>query len=321
MLGVGVGAALAACVGIRFDGGLSGLKGDVTIAIRLKQPANHTRTSFRAMVISLAEARAAAERQDWWAILGFDFFANNGVKDVQKARRAFMQRNHPDKGGNVELCQIFNNAADWLEVILDVNRRQRQEEREWRDEEEEWRAREEERRARLERARAEELERERRLHEELVQQQRAQRTKANFMMIETVHQRTRNKITLGEYAAKAFPMIHRRICKMHQRRKAQQSRLLTYAVETEIAARRANREDRWPKTIGLETRCPTLAAELAVLKKAYDKAYQNLRYLRGRNKPHAHALLATRRLLSEAWMAYLALPAPMRDVGRFGTCE
>ena len=64
-----------------------------------------------------------------------------------------------------------------------------------------------------------------------------------------------------------------------------------------------------------------LAAELAVLKKAYDKAYQNLRYLRGRNKPYTHALLATRRLLREAWMAYLALPVPMRDSGRFGTGE
>ena len=273
------------------------------------------------MVISLAEARAAAERNDWWAILGLDIFANNGIKDVQKARRVFMQRNHPDKGGNVELCQIFNNAADRLEVILDVHRRRRQEERDEQDEEDEQRAREEERRARLERARAEELERERRLHEELVQQKRMKRTKANFMMIETVHQRTRNKITLGEYAAKAFPVIHRRICKLHSRRKAQQSRILTYAVETEIAARRANREERWPKTIGLETRCPALAAELAVLKKAYDKAYQNLRYLRGRNKPHTHALLATRRLLREAWMTYLALPVPMRDVGRFGTVE
>jgi len=217
------------------------------------------------MVISLAEARTATERNDWWTILGLDIFAQIGIKDVQKARREFMRRNHQDKGGCLELCQLFNNAADALEAILDPRRA---EDREAQDAEEEARAREEERLARWKRARAEELERERRLHEELVQQQRMKRTKANFLMLETVHQRTRNKITLGEYAGRAFPVIHRRTCRLQSKRKAPQARIMTYAVETEIAARRANREDKWPKTVGLDKRCPDLAASLVALKKA-----------------------------------------------------
>ena len=264
------------------------------------------------MVISLAEARVAAGREDWKRILGLGYGA--GLHEVQKARRTLQLVTHPDKGGNAELCQLVNLAADQLEARLDHMRTERRKEQ---DEEEERLAREEERR----RQRVEEMEQERRMHEECLRRKRQQRTKANFLMIETVHQRTRSKITLGEYAARAFPVIHWRNCKLHSRRKVRQSRILTYAVETEIAARRANREERWPKTAGLEARCPDLAAELAVLKKAYDKAYQNLRYLRGRNKPHNHALLATRRLLRDAWMVYLALPAPMRDIGRFGTSE
>ena len=264
------------------------------------------------MVISLAEARVAAERGDWKRILGLGYGA--GLQEVGKARRTLQLATHPDKGGNAELCALVNLAADKLEEILDFDRLWRRMEQ---DEEEERMAREEERRQQ----RVEEMERERRMHEESLRRKRQQRTKANFLMIETVHQRTRSKITLGEHAARAFPVIYQRNCKLHSRRKARQSRILTYAVETEIAARRANREERWPKTSGLETRCPDLAAELAVLKKAYDKAYQSLRYLRGRNKPHTHALLAIRRLLREAWMLYLALPAPMRDIGLFGTVE
>ena len=121
------------------------------------------------------------------------------------------------------------------------------------------------------------------------------------MMVDTVHQRTRNTITLGEYAGKAFPVAKLRLARLHLKRKNYQARVLTYAIETEIAARRANREDTWPKTVGLDKRCPDLAAELAILKKAYDKAYQSLRYLRGKGKPHGLALLTTRRLMREAW--------------------
>ena len=256
------------------------------------------------MVISLSEARAAAHCGDWRRILGLDVAA--GLQEVRKARRTLQLATHPDKGGNAELCQLVNLAADKLEEVLDFERIWRRMEQ---DAEEERLAREEE----LRRQRVEEMERERRLHEDWLRRERQRRTKANFLMIETVHQRTRNMITLGEHAARAFPVVYKRNCKLPSSRKVQRSRILTYAVETEIAARRANREDKWPKTSGLETRCPDLAAELVALKKVYDKAYQSLRYLRGRNKPHAHALLTTRRLLREAWMLYLALPAPMRD--------
>ena len=262
------------------------------------------------MVISLADARAAAAREDWWEILGIDLYTLFRLQDVQKARREFMGRNHPDKGGNLELCQIVNNAADALEEMMDHKRAQARKDQ---NAEEERRAQEEERRARLERLRAEELEREVRLHEECLRLRRVARTKANFLMLETVHQRTRNKITLGEYAGRAFPVISRRSQRLKYTRKVQQSRIMTYAVETEIAARRANREDKWPKTAGLDKRCPDLAASLAALKKAYDKSYQSLRYLSAKGKLHGHALLTTRRLMREAWMLYLALPAPMRD--------
>ncbi len=261
-----------------------------------------------AMVISLANARAAAQCQDWWLILGLDEVA--GLQDVQKARRTLMKGNHPDKGGNVELSQLINLAADKLEAMLDRKRADRRRDQ---DEEEEQRAWEEERRTRAARARAEAEERKRREVEEHLRRVREQRSKANWMMVEMVHQRSRNKITLGEYAGKAFPVIKRRLSHMHYKRKNYQARVLTYAIEAEIAARRANREDKWPKTVGLDKRCPGLAAELAFLKKAYDKAYQNLRYLTGKGKLHTHALLATRRLMRDAWMLYLAMPAPMID--------
>ena len=35
--------------------------------------------------------------------------------------------------------------------------------------------------------------------------------------------------------------------------------------------------------------------------------------VRGKGKLHTHALLATRRLMREAWMLYLAMPAPTSD--------
>ena len=260
------------------------------------------------MVISLANARAAALREDWRQILGLGSGA--GLLDVQKARRALMRGNHPDKGGSIELCQLINLAADKLEEKLDAKRAKQRRDQ---DAEEERQARLEQWRARAARERAAAEERLRREAEEHLRRVRQERTEATWMMVETVHQRTRNKITLGEYAGRAFPVAKRRLSHLHCKRKNCRARVLTYAIEAEIAARRANREDKWPKTAGLDKRCPDLAAELVILKKAYDKAYQNLRYLRGKGKLHAHALLATRRLMREAWMLYLAMPAPMSD--------
>ena len=142
---------------------------------------------------------------------------------------------------------------------------------------------------------------------------RAARIRSSWLMVETVPERTRNKLTLCEHAARAFPVVYQRVGQLQRKRKACQSCVLIYAVETEIAARRAVREDKWPKTAGLDKRCPDLAAELVGLKMAYDRAYQHLRYLRGAGKLHRHALLTNRRLLNQAWMLYLAMPAPMRD--------
>ena len=94
------------------------------------------------MVISLANARAAALREDWRQILGLGSEA--GLLDVQKARRALMRGNHPDKGGSIELCQLINLAADSLEEKLDAKRAKQR-----RDQDAE-----EERQARLEQWRA-----------------------------------------------------------------------------------------------------------------------------------------------------------------------
>ena len=259
-----------------------------------------------AMVISLAEARDAAKYKDWWQILGLGIEAR--LPEVHKAKRALQRVTHQDKGGNIELCQLINLAADELEEMLDFERADR---RRKQDAEEERRAREEERRARAERGLAESEARYKRAWEAHVREVRQQRTESNWLMVETVHQRTRNKITLGEHAGRAFPVVKRRLSVLHGKRKNYRARILTYAVETEIAARRAARESTWPKTSGLDKRYPDLAAELAVLKKAYDKSYQNLRYLCGKGKLHGLALLTTRRLMREAWMLYLAMPAPM----------
>jgi hypothetical protein len=260
------------------------------------------------MAIPLAAARIAAQCGDWWRILGVDYW--DTLLDVQKARRTLQRVNHPDKGGSGEMCQLINLAADKLEATLDHARITRRREQ---DAEEERQAREEDRQIREALERAEADARARRWHERIIRERRELRTKSNFLMIATVHQRTRNKITLGEHAGRAFPVIYRRSCKLSDRRKVVQSRILTYAVETTINSRRANREDKWPKTAGLDKRCPDLAAKLARLKKAYDRAYQNLRYLRSAGKLHMHALLSTRRIMHEAWMLYLALPAPMRE--------
>ena len=66
---------------------------------------------------------------------------------------------------------------------------------------------------------------------------------------------------------------------------------LVYAIEREVAARRAAREDKWPKTVGLVRRQPEKKEALAALKKQYDRAYQHLRHLRRTGQLHVHALL------------------------------
>ena len=55
---------------------------------------------------------------------------------------------------------------------------------------------------------------------------------------------------------------------------------------------------------------PEKKEALAALKRQYDRAYQQLRHLRKTGQLHAHALLTTQRLLREAWMILLDMPAP-----------
>ena len=88
---------------------------------------------------------------------------------------------------------------------------------------------------------------------------------------------------------------------------------MVYAIEREIAARRAAREDKWPKTVGLERRQPEKKEALAALKRQYDRAYQRLRHLIRTGQLHAHASLTAQRLLREAWMILLDLPAPWQS--------
>ncbi len=89
------------------------------------------------------------------------------------------------------------------------------------------------------------------------------------------------------------------------------ARALSYAVEAEIAARRAAREEQWPRTVGLDKRQPEKSLALKALKRQYDKAYQHRRQLRKTRQLHQHAVLTTKRLLREAWMILLAAPAPL----------
>ena len=115
------------------------------------------------MVISLADARAAALRKA-------------GLQEVRKARRALQLLNHQDKGGNIELCQLINMAADKLEEMLDFGRAER---RRQQNVEEERRAREEKRRAREARERAEAEERWQREWEEGCRRVQERRTELN----------------------------------------------------------------------------------------------------------------------------------------------
>ena len=76
---------------------------------------------------------------------------------------------------------------------------------------------------------------------------------------------------MSMHAGLAFPVIRKR---MHELQKSKggvtKARALAYVVEYTIAARRAARENVWPKTIGLAGRRTEKASKLAGLKKHYD---------------------------------------------------
>ena len=118
------------------------------------------------------------------------------------------------------------------------------------------------------------------------------------------------------HAGRAFPAAKKRVQALRKQRKGVARALaLVYAVEQEIAARRAAREDKWPKTSGLELRNSQKKTALVALKRQYDRAYQQLRHLRRTGQQlQAAARLTTQRLLREAWMILLELPT-RRDKG------
>ena len=58
---------------------------------------------------------------------------------------------------------------------------------------------------------AEAAERDRHAEEARGRMVRAARIQSSWLMVETIHERTRNKLTLGEHAAKAFPVVYERV--------------------------------------------------------------------------------------------------------------
>ena len=164
-------------------------------------------------------------------------------------------------------------------------------------------------------AREEELSRRRKEGRQILEELRlAQRTHSLSEMVRVVHCRGSSKRAvayLSMHAGRAFPAAKKRVQALRkQRNGAARAHALVYAVEYEIAARRAAREDKWPKTVGMELRNPEKNIALAALKRQYDRAYQHLRHLRRTGQTlQAAARLTTQRILREAWMILLELPA------------
>ncbi len=255
------------------------------------------------MAPTLEEARAATHRRDWHLILGLSPpFAE---RDVQKARRELQRHAHQDKGGNPELSALINKAADELLARMRPLERPRRQEQERREErEEEQRRVEAERQKRVDeywqKAHRAQLERRARSHNDAV------------WLAASRGSGKRKTAYLSIHAGIAFPTIRKRMWKLHERHEGSvRARALSYAVEAEIAARRAAREEQWPRTVGLDKRQPEKSLALKALKWQYDKAYEQLRQLRKTRKLRQHAVLATKRLLGEAWMILLAAPAPL----------
>ena len=268
------------------------------------------------MAPTLEQARAAARRQDWFAILGLSFPVSE--RDVLKAKRQLQRTAHQDRGGSAELSQLINLAADKLIDILRPEIRERRErqdhedEIQWRREKDELRRREDARR------REEDLEHRREEgRRKFEEQRRAERTHSLSETVRVAHCRGGSKRTaayLSLHAGRAFPVAKKRVQALRRRNGgAAKAYALVYAIEREIAARRAAREDKWPKTVGLERRQPEKKEALAALKKQYDKAYQRLRHLIRTGQLHVHALLAAQHLLRDAWMLLLDLPAPWQS--------
>ena len=258
----------------------------------------------------LEAARVYARRGDWHALLGLRF--NASADDIRKARRRLQLGCHADKGGSGELSQLINRAADELLERCPEVRAQRERERA-REAQEELARQEEERRRR-----EEEREREREAYFRRLEEQRAERDRrAHRAALAAASTRThgRKAVYLSRSTARVFDCLRIKLDALQSRRAFVKARGLAYAAEAEIAARRAVRECKFPKTAGLHAREPLKAQRLAALKEQYDRAYQRLRYVLKAGLPRRCATLTVSRLLREAWGVLLAQPAPLPDDG------
>ena len=145
------------------------------------------------------------------------------------------------------------------------------------------------------------------------EQRQAQHIHSLLEMVRVAHVRGSSKRAvayLSTHAGRAFPAAKKRVNALRKQRNGlARAHALVYAVQYEIAARRAAREDKWPRTAGMELRHPNKNDALVALKRQYDRAYQQLRHLRRTGQPlQAAARLTTQRLLREAWMMLLETP-------------
>ena len=256
--------------------------------------------------MTLEEAKNAASRGDWLSILGLP--ASCSERDIHRARRELQRSAHQDRGGCPELSMLINMAAD---NALAIRNPAASWQREAHDRKEELQRSHEEARQRRE----EELRRRREEGRRILKERRqAQRTHSLSEMVRVAHCRGSSKRAvayLSMHAGRAFPAAKKRVQALRkQRNGAARAHALVYAVEYEIAARRAAREDKWPKTVGMELRSPEKNIALAALKRQYDRAHQHLRHLRRTGQTlQAAARLTTQRILRDAWMIFWELPA------------
>ena len=264
------------------------------------------------MAPSLETAQHYARQGDWHALLGLQSSSATGgsAADIRKARRRLQLSCHSDKGGNPELSQLINRAADILLEQCPEVRAQRARVRAHEEAEEQFRAEEDRRQAEEER---------RRLVEEHFRTLEAKRQKAEQRnQKRALHRasargaRRRASVYLSNSTSRVFSVYLRlKIDKLQQRHRHARARCMAYAAESEISARRAARETKFPRTCGLEARDPVKARELARIKPQYERAYQRLCYLRRTSQYERCASLAVARLLRQAWDVLLSQPAPL----------
>ena len=124
--------------------------------------------------------------------------------------------------------------------------------------------------------------------------------------------RHRASVYLSKSTSRVFAVCLRmKISALQQGRKHAKARCIAYVAESEISARRAARETKFPRTCGLEARDPVKARELAHIKSQYERAYQRLGYVRRTRHYECCASLTVARLLRQAWAVLLPQPAPL----------